>query len=235
MNMTKVLQIWIGILLCSVNGLLGSALECSDRDLTGARCSISVEKLLDRAIQHAELIYRISDEARTLFLSDLQEEMFIPLAIPAHQSYGGNSCMSNLVHIPTSKLEIQQISDKWLLHSILILVQFWIDPLADLQDSLDRYDNAPSSLLSKTRWMSTKLINLKHGVLVLMSKILDEGSLELENNESVTRHVVAPAMAEQVLRDYTVLTCFKKDAHKIETFLKLLRCRQTDNLSCSFF
>ncbi|GAA6092316.1 somatolactin beta isoform X1 [Tachysurus ichikawai] len=230
MNKNKVLQVWMGILLCSVNGLLGSALECSDHDLTGAICSISVEKLLDRAIQHAELIYRISDEARALF-----EEMFIPLVISAHQSYGGNSCTSNLVHVPTSKLEIQQISDKWLLHSVLILVQFWIDPLADLQDSLDRYDNAPSSLLSKTRWMSTKLMNLKHGVLVLMSKMLDEGSLELENNESMTRHIVAPAMAEQVLRDYTALTCFKKDAHKMETFLKLLRCRQTDNLSCPFF
>lgn len=69
----------------------------------------------------------------------------------------------------------------------------------------------------------------------LCAQMLDEGSLELENNESVTRHVVAPAMAEQVLRDYTVLTCFKKDAHKMETFLKLLRCRQTDNQSCSFF
>lgn len=61
--------------------------------------------------------------------------------------------------------------DKWLLHSILILVQFWIDPLADLQDSLDSYDNAPISLLSKTRWMSTKLMNLKQGVIVLMSKV----------------------------------------------------------------
>ncbi|XP_053500879.1 somatolactin beta [Ictalurus furcatus] len=227
---TKVLQAWMGIWLCAVNGLLGSDLDCSDRDPTGSRCSISVEKLLDRAIQHAELIYRISDEARTLF-----EEMFIPLSIPAHQVHGGNSCTSNLVRVPISKLEIQQISDKWLLHSISILVQVWIEPLADLQDSLDMYDNVPSSLISKTRWMSTKLMNLKQGVLVLMSKMLDEGSVELENNESVLRHIVAPAMAEHVLRDYAVLSCFKKDAHKMETFLKLLRCRQTDNPTCSLF
>nr|ABY26308.1 somatolactin 1 [Silurus meridionalis] len=232
MNQTEVLQVLMGILLCSVNGLLGlgSALDCSDQDPTGTRCSISVEKLLDRAIQHAELIYRMSDEARTLF-----EEMFIPLSISAYQGHLGNSCTSSLVHIPTSKTEIQQISDKWLLHSILILVQFWIDPLADLQDSLDRYDNAPSALLSKTRWMSTKLMNLKQGVLVLMSKMLDEGGLDLGNNESLARHLAAPAMEEHVLRDYNALSCFKKDAHKVETFLKLLRCRHTDNLSCSLF
>lgn len=64
-----VLQVWMGILLCSVNDLLGSPLACSDRDPTGAQCSISVEKLLDRAIQHAELIYRISEEAKALFVS----------------------------------------------------------------------------------------------------------------------------------------------------------------------
>lgn len=64
-----VVQVWMGILLCSVNDLLGSPLACSDHDPTGARCSISVEKLLDRAIQHAELIYRISEEARALFVS----------------------------------------------------------------------------------------------------------------------------------------------------------------------
>lgn len=69
----------------------------------------------------------------------------------------------------------------------------------------------------------------------MCAQMLDGGSLELENNESVTRHVVAPAMAEHVLRDYTVLSCFRKDAHKMETYLKLLRCRQTDNLSCSLF
>lgn len=65
--------------------------------------------------------------------------------------------------------------------------------------------------------------------------MLDEGSLEMETNESMARHIIAPAMAEHVLRDYTVLSCFKKDAHKMETFLKLLRCRQTDSLSCSLF
>nr|AGO05921.1 somatolactin [Rhamdia quelen] len=230
MNAIRVFQVCIGILFSSVNGFTGTALDCSDPDFMGARCTISVEKLLDRAIQHAELIYRMSDEARTLF-----EEMFIPLSISTHQGHGGNSCTSNLVRVPTSKLEIQQISDKWLLHSIWILVQFWIDPLADLQDSLDSYDNAPSSLLHKTRWMSTKLMNLKQGVLVLTSKMLDEGTLELENNESLSHQVGTPAMAEHVLRDYAVLSCFRKDAHKMETFLKLLRCRQTDSRSCSLF
>ncbi|KAL7846436.1 hypothetical protein SRHO_G00214160 [Serrasalmus rhombeus] len=230
MKTAKVLQGWLGILFCSVTGLRGSALDCTDRDAGGARCSISVEKLLDRASQHAELIYRVSEEARTLF-----EEMFIPLSALTQQGRGSHLCTSNVVSIPTSKSEVQQISDKWLLHSVLMLIQFWVDPLMDLQASLDRYDNAPSALLNKTKWMSSKLMNLEQGVHVLIRKMLDEGSLELHNNESVTAYLVPPDMVEHVVRDYAMLSCFKKDAHKMETFLKLLKCRQTDRPSCSFF
>lgn len=37
---------------------------------------------------------------------------------------------------------------------------------------------------------------------------------------------------ESVIRDYILLTCFRKDVHKVETFLKLLRCRRTDSATC---
>uniref|UniRef100_A0A8B9KZJ5 Somatolactin beta n=1 Tax=Astyanax mexicanus TaxID=7994 RepID=A0A8B9KZJ5_ASTMX len=163
----------------------------------------------------------------------LQEQMFIPFSFHAQQSHGGHLCTSNIFPIPTSKSEVQQISDKWLLHSVLILIQFWIDPLVELQASLDRYDNAPSDLLNKTKWMSTKLMNLEQGVLVLIRKMLEEGSLELHNNESVTPYLLPTDMVEHVLRDYAMLSCFKKDAHKMETFLKFLKCRQTNRPSCS--
>ncbi|XP_030648435.1 somatolactin beta [Chanos chanos] len=230
MNKTKGIGWVVGLLVWSLHGIMGSALECADKEPGSMRCTISVEKLLDRAIQHAELIYRVSEESRMLF-----EEMFIPLTMLAPQTRGGHMCTSKIIPIPTSKSEIQQISDKWLLHSVLILVQFWIDPLIDLQSSLDRYDNAPNALLNKTKWMSTKLMNLEQGVLVLIRKMLNEGSMQIEDNESLTGVLVPPDMVESVLRDYVLLSCFKKDVHKMETFLKLLKCRQTDKLSCSLF
>lgn len=41
--------------------------ECQDPGST--HCTISLEKLLDRAIQHAELIYLVSENSLTLFVS----------------------------------------------------------------------------------------------------------------------------------------------------------------------
>lgn len=42
-----------------------------------------------------------------------------------------------------------------------------------------------------------------------------------------------PDMLESVMRDYTLLSCFKKDAHKMEIMLKLLKCRQSDAFNCA--
>lgn len=46
-------------------------LDCREEQGTFSHCtSISQEKLLDRVIQHAELIYRVSEESCSLFVSN---------------------------------------------------------------------------------------------------------------------------------------------------------------------
>lgn len=62
--------------------------------------------------------------------------------------------------------------------------------------------------------------------------MLDEGLLAVEHQQTLTRFDAQPEVVESILRDYAVLTCFKKDAHKMEVFLKLLKCRHTDKMSC---
>ncbi|XP_076877014.1 somatolactin beta [Brachyhypopomus gauderio] len=221
MSKTKVLQGWL--LFCSMHGVLGSVLDCEAGE---GYCSISTEKLLDRAIQHAELIYRISEETRTQF-----EEMFIPLDLLTQQGHRPFMCTA-VLPMPTSKSEVQRISDKWLLNSVLILVQFWINQLVDLQDSLDQYDNVPGTILNKTKWLSSKLVSLEQGLLTIIRKMLNEDSLPLDAKNTAAP-LPSPYTMEQVLKDYSMLSCFRKDAHKMETFLKLFKCRQTN--SCSFY
>lgn len=65
-------------------------------------------------------------------------------------------------------------------------------------------------------------------------QMLDEGMMTTSYSEQgVFQYDVQPEMLESVMRDYALLSCFKKDAHKMETFLKLLKCRQTDKYNCA--
>lgn len=64
--------------------------------------------------------------------------------------------------------------------------------------------------------------------------MLDEGAMTTTYSEQgAFQYDVQLEMLEYVMRDYTLLTCLKKDAHKMETFLKLLKCRQTDKYNCA--
>uniref|UniRef100_A0A7N9B0W0 Somatolactin alpha n=1 Tax=Mastacembelus armatus TaxID=205130 RepID=A0A7N9B0W0_9TELE len=229
-HMSCVLQgVW-ALLLGPYLFTLCIPLDCTEEQGSPSRCpSISQEKLLDRVIQHAELIYRVSEESCSLF-----EELFVPFPFRLQRNQVGYTCITKALPIPSSKSEIQQISDKWLLHSVLMLVQSWIEPLVYLQTTLDQYDNAPGMLVNKTKWVSEKLISLEQGVVVLIKKMLDDGTLSTANSDQGQfQYDVPPEMLESVMRDYTLLSCFKKDAHKMETFLKLLKCRQTDKYNCA--
>lgn len=63
------------------------------------------------------------------------------------------------------------LQDKWLLHSVLMLVQSSIKPLVYLQTTMAHYDYASEALLNKTKWMLEKLISLEQGVVVLIKKV----------------------------------------------------------------
>nr|BAK18844.1 somatolactin [Plecoglossus altivelis] len=236
--MTRIMQVFRSGVLAGLLWpcLLSAAvpLECKDEWGSSIRCpslspTLSQEKLLDRVIQHAELIHRVSDESCSLF-----EELFVPFPLRSQRTLAGHTCITKAFSIPSSKSEIQQVSDKWLLHSVLMLVQSWIEPLVYLQTTLDRYDDAPDTLLNKTKWVSEKLLSLEQGIVVLIKKMLDDSSLSTSTYQQslIQYDRVQPEMLESVIRDYSLLSCFKKDAHKMETFLKLLKCRQSDKYSC---
>ncbi|XP_043913351.1 somatolactin [Protopterus annectens] len=228
---------WKGVWLCSLfltfgqlwNGiLLAYPLDCKDEQGSYTRCtSISLEKLLDRAIQHAELLYRVSEESCTIF-----EDNFAPFSLVSQRSRNFNSCYTKGLRLPSSKSEAQQVSDKWLLHSVLVLVQSWIEPFVYLQRTLDTYNSLPGSLVNKTKWVSDKLPSLEQGIVVLIRKMLHEGLITTDFQQSVIEIEPSPEITDSSARDYMILNCFRKDAHKMETFLKLLKCRQIKKLNC---
>uniref|UniRef100_A0A673KZR7 Somatolactin n=1 Tax=Sinocyclocheilus rhinocerous TaxID=307959 RepID=A0A673KZR7_9TELE len=228
MKKNTVLQVCVAFVLCSRQAVIGSPVDCPDQETAGTSCTISLEKLLERAVQHAELIHRISEESKLLF-----DEMLISFGVVNLHISEGTMCSPKSVPVPMSKTEIQQISVSSF--NVLILVQFWINPLVDVQASLMNYENVPSALLNRSKWMSTKIISLEQGILVLIRQILGEGGLVLESPEDTSDRFVSSDVLETVRRDYSVIYCFRKDAHKIQTFLKLLKCRQVDKENCSFF
>lgn len=65
-------------------------------------------------------------------------------------------------------------------------------------------------------------------------QMLNEGMMTTAYSEQdLLQYDAQPDMLESVMRDYNTLSCFKKDAHKMEILLKLLKCRQNGINNCA--
>ncbi|XP_053090994.1 somatolactin alpha [Pangasianodon hypophthalmus] len=117
------------------------------------------------------------------FATVVKKETFIPNSVRSREDFP----------MLSSETEIQQESDQWIFHSVLMLVQSRNEPLVYLQSTLDQYNDAPEALFN---CIPEKLLILEERVVVLISRV------------------------KCWMREFT---CFKKDAHKVETFLKLLK------------
>ncbi|XP_069469986.1 somatolactin-like [Ambystoma mexicanum] len=202
--------------------------ECKNEQGISIHCaSISLEMVVDRVVQHAELIYRLSEQSCTIF-----EERLVPSArLQKYQTSCYNKELT--MTIPNSKPEVHKLSDKWLLHSVLLMVQSWMEPFLYLQSALKHSDNIPAELLEKIKGLSGKLSSLEHGVMVLTKKVVDGAPLRADYDQAPSHVDFGTWPGDSAQRNYLLLDCFRKDAHKIETFLKLLKCRWTDTQSCN--
>uniref|UniRef100_A0A4W4HJ36 Somatolactin alpha n=1 Tax=Electrophorus electricus TaxID=8005 RepID=A0A4W4HJ36_ELEEL len=204
-------------LLCLLRGSVALPLNCADESSSPVPCtSISQDKLLDRVTQHAEFIYprHVRFQYYTLLTSNFT----------LIDGFGGENGCRTTSPVKLASLDSQALfrplQDMRLLHYMLILAQSWVEPLTYLQSSLKNNDHAPDTLVSQLKWVSDKLTRLEQGVVLLII-----GSFPLSPPQL--------GVPDSIFHEYNSLMCLKKDAHKMETLLKLLKCRQTDRLSCT--
>uniref|UniRef100_A0AAY5L127 Uncharacterized protein n=1 Tax=Esox lucius TaxID=8010 RepID=A0AAY5L127_ESOLU len=136
---------------------------------------------------------------------------------------------------------IQHAAGLWLMTLFIVnSVFFQVGPfiqgmLWPLISSLN-YHNGLANLLVSHVNLNRKLLDYDHNSSTLYHFMLDEGMMTTSFYEhGVASYYQQPEVLESVLRDYTLLSCFKRDAHMMETFLKLLKCRQTEKYSCFFY
>uniref|UniRef100_A0A8D0BV97 Growth hormone n=1 Tax=Salvator merianae TaxID=96440 RepID=A0A8D0BV97_SALMN len=55
----------------------------------------------------------------------------------------------------------------------------------------------------------------------LLRRTYDKFDVNLQNKGSL-------------LKNYRLLSCFKKDLHKVETYLKVMKCRRFGEINCTF-
>ncbi|XP_063819583.1 somatotropin-like [Pseudophryne corroboree] len=152
--------------------------------------------------------------------------------IPEDQRYSNKNsklpqerCYSETVPAPTDKDNTHQKSDMDLLRFSLMLIQTWMTPVGVLVNN---------QVFGSSDRVSEKLRDLDEGLHVLMRE-LDDGNARNYGLLTLPFYKLDNLRSEDPrIKFYNLLSCFKKDMHKVETYLKVMKCRRFVESNCTF-
>uniref|UniRef100_A0A8D1IGR1 Somatotropin n=1 Tax=Sus scrofa TaxID=9823 RepID=A0A8D1IGR1_PIG len=129
-------------------------------------------------------------------------------------------CFSETIPAPTGKDEAQQRSDVELLRFSLLLIQSWLGPVQFLSRVFTN-----SLVFGTSDRVYEKLKDLEEGIQALMRE-LEDGSPRAGQilKQTYDKFDTNLRSDDALLKNYGLLSCFKKDLHKAETYLRVMNC-----------
>nr|XP_061805820.1 somatotropin-like [Nerophis lumbriciformis] len=170
-------------------------------------------------VQHLHLL------AQRLF-SDFEASLQMEDQRQLNKIFLQDFCNSDYIVSPLDKHETQRSSVVKLLSISYRLVESWEFPSRSLSGS-----GAPRNQVS------SKLAELKMGILLLIRANQDEADMSIDSSAlqlaPYGNYYQSATDEESLRRMYELLACFKKDMHKVETYLTVAKCRLSPEANCT--
>ncbi|KAM3921539.1 somatotropin [Leptodactylus fuscus] len=183
---------------------------------------IPLASLLNNAVIRAQYIHQVvADTYRDYERTFIREDKRY-----SNKNSYAMFCYSETIPAPTDKDNTHQKSDMDLLRFSLTLIQSWMTPVQSLNKLFTNqvFGNA----------VYEKLRDLEEGLYALMRE-LDDGNARNYGLLTFTYDKFDPhpdTDDEARIKNYGLLSCFKKDMHKVETYLKVMKCRRFVESNC---
>ncbi|KAM4688764.1 prolactin [Discoglossus pictus] len=192
----------------------------------GSNCQISTGALFDRAVKLSHYIHSLSSDMFNEF-----DERFTPDRRFMAKSVA--SCHTSSLNTPEDKETAQQIQQEDLLNLVLAVLRSWNDPLVHMVSEVQVITEAPDTILWKAVEIEEQTKHLLEGMEKIVGRI-HPGDLENEVYSLWSGPSAAQSDDEnaRLFAFYNLLHCLRRDSHKIDNYLKLLKCRLIHDSNC---
>nr|AAD39460.2 growth hormone precursor [Labeo catla] len=132
-------------------------------------------------------------------------------------------CISDYIEAPTGKDEAQRSSMLKLLRISFRLIESW-----ELASQILSRTVSNSLTVGSPNQINEKLADLEMGISVLTKGCLD-GHPNMDDNDSLPlpfEDFYLTSEDNDLTKNFRLLACFKKDMHKVETYLRVANCRR---------
>ncbi|XP_022056156.1 prolactin [Acanthochromis polyacanthus] len=196
----------------------GSKLLMTVLCVVAACRAVPVTDLLDRASQRSDRLHSLS----TMLTQELDSH-FPPIGrviMPRPAM-----CHTSSLQTPNDKEQALQVSESDLLSLARSLLRAWVDPLLVLSSSANTLPHpAQNSISNKIQELQEHSKSLGDGLNVLSGKMGPAAQtmslLPYRGGNDLGQDKISKLINFQFL-----LSCLRRDSHKIDSFLKVLRCR----------
>ncbi|NXF61278.1 PRL protein, partial [Ciccaba nigrolineata] len=118
-----------------------------------------------------------------------------------------------------------------LTHLILKLLQAWKEPLSHFNQHIEHYQELPDDSLSKAKQISNMVHELKTGV----EKVTEKARFSVNSlNGMASSEATGLSISNEanMMSDSDFIHCFRRDSNKVQSYLKILKCRIMPENSC---
>ncbi|XP_030053800.1 LOW QUALITY PROTEIN: prolactin-2-like [Microcaecilia unicolor] len=192
---------------------------------SGHGCKILLGDLLDRAVMLSHYIHSLSTE----MFNDFDE-----CYNRGHQfiSQNINACHTASLNTPEDKEQALHINQEQLLMLALRLLRSWHDPLLHLTSEAERIEEASDTILWKATEVEEQAKSLLEGMEKIARRIQGDPGNEVLPQWRRPENLLADPRDARLFVFCHLLHCFRRDSHKIDNYLKLLKCRMVAAGNC---
>ncbi|XP_005066331.1 prolactin-2A1-like [Mesocricetus auratus] len=219
--------LWTLLLLLMSNLLLwedvSSLPSCIIRN---GRCFSSLEEMLNLAVSLSQDINKQAFEMFTEFKNQYAQ---------SHQLINKSlkKCHTSSLDLPKPRNKALKTHPVVLLKLVESLLAAWKDPLYHLVKEMPSLGDVPATILSKAREIEQKNTGLLEGIRSLLSQVPSRndgnenypawsGLASLKSNNEDVRQFAF----------YNLIHCAGKNAQKVETALKIVKCKILKQKTC---
>lgn len=194
----------------------GVCFLCFALHLTCPVACVPVTELLDRASQHSDQLHALSTDLTHDLDSHFPPVGRVLMPRPS-------MCHTSALPTPTDKEQALQMPESALLSLARSLLQAWAEPLALMSSSVRSLPHPAQSGVPGGVQELRQLAHTLGAGLDVLSRKLDpavplvplpyRGGALAQDRPSKLAHL------------HFLLSCLRRDSHKIDSFLKVLRCR----------
>nr|ABB17072.1 prolactin [Rhabdosargus sarba] len=180
--------------------------------------AVPINDLLDRASQRSDTLHSLS----TTLTKDLSNHVPpVGWTVMPRPSL----CHTSSLQTPNDKAQALQLSESDLMSLARSLLQAWRDPLADLSNSANSLLHpSQSSISNKIRELQEHSKSLGDGLDILSGK-MGPAAQTISSLPYRASNDIGEDNISKLTNFHFLLSCFRRDSHKIDSFLKVLRCR----------